>query len=254
MLDPDNEITGIFESYANHAISIMNLKLDFSLLLNPQYAHWILDGVTTMFELTALSWGLAMTVGIFLAVLRMSNSRVGKGLVACYVEYHQNVPMLVQIFLWYFGIPALFSADLQQWFNNHNSEFLFAFIAVGLCMGAYMSEDLRGGIRSIPKSQLEASRALGLTYLQAMRLVILPQAARIAMPPLVNHTVLLFKNTSLAMTVGVAELTYVTREIESESFRSFEVYFFATTVYLSMSLLIMLAASRIEKRYRMKAR
>jgi polar amino acid transport system permease protein len=162
--------------------------------------------------------------------------------------------MLVQIFLWYFGIPALLPTGLQQWFNANGSEFMFAFIAVGLCMGAYMSEGLRAGIRSIPKSQLEASRALGLSYLQATRLVVLPQALRIALPTLVSYSVLLFKNSSLAMTIGVAELTYATREIESQSFRTVEVYLFATLVYLGISMLIMAGGAVLEGRYRIKTR
>lgn len=232
----------------------MSIKLDFSVLLRDEYPQWILKGVVTMFELTALAWLLAVAVGTVLAVIRMSNSRIGQALVATYVEYHQNVPMLVQIFIWYFGIPALLPQGMQNWFNAHNSEFLFAFIAVGLCMGAYVSEDLRGGIRSIPKSQLEASRALGLTYLQASRLVVLPQAIRIALPTLVSHTVLLFKNTSLAMTIGVAELTYATREIESQSFKTVEVYLFSTMVYLVVSMLIMGGGTVLEDRYRIKAR
>lgn len=232
----------------------MNIKLDFSVLLRDEYAQWIAKGVVTMFELTALAWLLAAGVGVVLATIRMSDNRWAQAAVAGYVEYHQNVPMLVQIFLWYFGIPALLPMGVQQWVNAHDSEFLFAFVAVGLCMGAYISEDLRAGIRSIPKSQLEASRALGLSYLQATRLVVLPQAIRIALPTLVNHTVLLFKNTSLAMTVGVAELTYAMREIESQSFRTVEVYLFATVVYLGVSLLIMAGGAVLESRYRIRAR
>ena len=110
------------------------------------------------------------------------------------------------------------------------------------------SELLRGGIRSIPKSQLEAARALGLTYLQSFRKVVLPQAVRIALPTLVNHTVLLFKNTSLAMAIGVVELTYVTRDIESQSFKTVEVYLFTTVVYLGISLLLMTGGSFLERR------
>jgi polar amino acid transport system permease protein len=232
----------------------MSLKLDFGILAKPEVTTQILSGVVTMLELTALAWVLAMVVGTVLATLRMSGNRWAEGFVSTYVEVHQNVPMLVQIFLWYFGVPALLPPGLQLWVNAHHSEFLFAFIAVGLCMGAYMSEDLRGGIRSIPKSQLEASRALGLSYLQATRLVVLPQAARIALPPLVNHTVLLFKNTSLAMTIGVAELTYAAREIESQSFRTVEIYLLATAVYLGISLLIMTGGSLLEGRFRLKTR
>jgi polar amino acid transport system permease protein len=232
----------------------MSPKFDLSVLLRGEYPQQILGALLTMLELTALAWLLAIVVGIVLATIRMTGTRWGEALVAAYVEYHQNVPMLVQIFLWYFGIPALLPADAQQWVNAHNSAFLFAFIALGLCMAAYMSEDLRGGIRSIPKSQFEASRALGLSYLQATRLVVLPQAGRIALPTLVSHTVLLFKNTSLAMTIGVAELTYATREIESASFRTIEVYLFATLVYLGVSLLIMAGGAFLETRYRIKAR
>ncbi|MDO8772771.1 MAG: amino acid ABC transporter permease [Burkholderiaceae bacterium] len=232
----------------------MNVKLDFSILMRPDYLKMILEGVVTMFELTLLAWILAMVIGTVLAVVRMTNSRIAQACVATYVEYHQNVPMLVQIFLWYFGVATLLPAAWQHWLNAHHSEFVFAFIAVGLAMAAYMSEDLRGGIRSIPKSQIEAARALGLSYLKASRLVVLPQAIRIAMPTLVSHTVLLFKNTSLAMTIGVAELTYATREIESQSFRTVEVYLMATALYLSISLLIMTAGAMIERRLRLQTR
>jgi polar amino acid transport system permease protein len=232
----------------------MNVKLDFSILMRSDYLKMILEGVVTMFELTLLAWILAMVIGTVLAVVRMTNNRIAQACVAAYVEYHQNVPMLVQIFLWYFGVATLLPTNWQHWLNAHHSEFVFAFIAVGLAMAAYMSEDLRGGIRSIPKSQIEAARALGLSYLKASRLVVLPQAIRIAMPTLVSHTVLLFKNTSLAMTIGVAELTYATREIESQSFRTVEVYLMATALYLSSSLLIMTAGAMIERRLRIQTR
>lgn len=232
----------------------MNPKLDFSILMRPEYLKMTLDGVLTMFELTLLAWLLAVVVGVVLALVRMTNSLAARCFVAAYVEYHQNVPMLVQIFLWYFGVATLLPATWQQWLNANHSEFIFAFIAVGLAMAAYVSEDLRGGIRSIPTSQIEAARALGLSYLKASRLVVLPQAIRIAMPTLVSHTVLLFKNTSLAMTIGVAELTYATREIESQSFRTVEVYLMATAVYLTISLLIMTAGEVVERRLRIPTR
>jgi His/Glu/Gln/Arg/opine family amino acid ABC transporter permease subunit len=136
------------------------MKLDFSVLLREDYPRMIIEGVITMLKLTAYSWLLAMAVGIVLAVVRMTNNRVAGGVVAGYVEYHQNVPMLVQIFLWYFGVPTLLPDSVQLWFNMHRSDFLFAAIAVGLAMGAYMSEGLRAGIRSIPRSQMVLSQGL----------------------------------------------------------------------------------------------
>lgn len=224
------------------------MTLDFAILLRGDYPGMITKGLIIMLELTLLAWVLAMALGMLMAAIRMTSSRVAQWAVAGWVEYHQNVPMLVQIFLWYFGIATLLPAGLQLWVNRHGGEFIFATIAIALAMSAYVSEDLRGGIRSIPKSQLEASRALGLTWLQSFRLVVLPQALRIALPTLVNHTVLLFKGTALAMTIGVAELTYATREIESQSFRTVEVYLFTTVVYLGLSLLIMAGGSLVERR------
>lgn len=225
-------------------------RIDLSILMRGDYPQLIAKGVVTMLELTATAWVLAAVVGVVLTVIRLAPSRTARGAVAAYVEYHQNVPLLVQVFLWYFGIPTLLPLEWQQALNKHGTEFLFAFIALGLAMGAYVSEALRAGIRSIPTTQLEAARALGLTHLQSLKLVILPQAVRVALPALVNCTVLLFKNTSLAMAVGVVELTYVTREIESQSFRTVEVYLFATVVYLGISLLIMAAGSALERRAR----
>ncbi len=228
--------------------------LDFSVLLRDDAPQMITHGVAVMLKLTALSWTLAFVLGTVLALVRMSRSRAAQAAVASWVEYHQNVPMLVQIFLWYFGIATLLPSGMQAWLNRNGGEFTFAVISLGLAMSAYMSEGLRGGNRSIPSSQIEAARALGLSYLQSFRLVVFPQAIRIALPTLINHTVLLFKNTALAMTIGVAELTYATREIESRSFKTVEVYLLATVIYLGISLLLMAAGSLAERRFRIATR
>jgi polar amino acid transport system permease protein len=228
--------------------------LDFSILLHDDAPQMLARGIALMLEITALAWILAMVLGTVLALIRMSHHKLAEAAVGAWVEYHQNVPMLVQIFLWYFGIATLLPSGLQFWLNRHGGEFTFATVAIGLATSAYMSEGLRGGIRSIPQSQIEAARALGLSYLQAYRHVIFPQAFRIALPTLVNHTVLLFKNTSLAMTIGVAELMYATREIESRTFRTIEIYLVATVIYLGVSLLIMAGGSFAERRLRAGAR
>ncbi|HBI82692.1 amino acid ABC transporter permease [Orrella sp. NBD-18] len=229
----------------------MSINLDFGMLMRSDHISAILSGVRVMLEMTLLTWLIAMVVGVLLATLRMTNSKILQFIVASYVEFHQNVPMLVHIFLWYFGFPALLPIVAQQWINGHDSGFYFACIAVGLVMAAYISEALRGGIRSIPHAQYEASRALGLSYLQTARKVIFPQAFRIALPPMVSHTVLLFKNTSLAMAIGVAELTYVTREIENTTFKTFEIYLLSTMIYLAISLMILATGSWLEARWRL---
>jgi polar amino acid transport system permease protein len=159
------------------------------------------------------------------------------------------VPTLIQLMMWYFAIPTLLPEALQMWINNYNAEFLFSLTALGLCQAAYFSEDIRSGLRAIPDGQNEAARALGMSYVRAMRGVILPQGIRNALPAVINHTVLLFKNTSLAMVIGVADLTYVTRDIENQTFRTFESYIVATVGYLFFSLLLMGLGALLARRF-----
>jgi polar amino acid transport system permease protein len=149
--------------------------------------------------------------------------------------------------LWYFGIASLFPDAMQEWLSNHNAEALFAITGLGLCQAAYFSEDLRSGLRAIPPGQAEAACALGHGHIGTMRFVLFPQAFRNALPALVNHTVSLFKNSSLAMAIGVAELTHAVKEVESESFRTFETYLVATVVYLACSLLLMAAGAALNR-------
>jgi polar amino acid transport system permease protein len=189
-----------------------------------------------------------MALGIALLLVRLTPSRVADGAVAAYISYHRNVPTLVQLMLWYFGISSLLPNGLQGWLGEHHGEVIFAIIALGLCQAAYFSEDLRSGIRTVGRGQAEAARALGHGYIGAMRFVLMPQALRNSMPALVNHTVSLFKNSSLAMAIGVVELTGAAREVENESFRTFETYLLATILYLVCSLLIMAVGAQLSRR------
>jgi polar amino acid transport system permease protein len=228
----------------------MKLHFDMASVLQGDYGALFLHGIELTLAMTALAWVLSLVVGILLTLIRMTQLRVATAFVSTYVAYHRNVPMLVQILFWYFGIAAILPGPVQDVLNDYNGQFLFAVIAIGLCSGAYLSEDIRSGLRAIPFGQFEASRALGLNFFKTMRHVVLPQALRNAIPPMVNHAVLLFKNTSLAMAIGAAELTYVTRKIENETFLSFETYLVATIVYLLISLAIMLAGARVASHYR----
>lgn len=217
----------------------MSISLNFtSLLAEPNLGH-LVAGLKNTAYLTVASWLLAVGLGTALATLRMTGNVIAEKGVAAWVSYQQNVPMLAHLFLWYFGISAILPQSIQDWVNANNGEMFFAFVAIGLCMSAYFCEDVRSGLRAIPWGQHEASRSLGLSYLKSMRYVILPQAIRTAMPPFINHTVILFKNTSLAMALGAAELTYVVREIENQTFRTFEAYAIASVVYLAVSLGLM---------------
>jgi polar amino acid transport system permease protein len=210
-----------------------------AVLLNPEFAGMLMHGIWMTFVIAVGSWLLAMTLGILLLVVRLLPSWIADRAVSGYISYHRNVPTLVQLMLWYFGIASLLPDDLQAWLGDHNGESIFAIIALGLCQAAYFSEDLRSGLRSIAPGQAEAARALGHGYIGAMRFVLMPQALSNSMPALVNHTVSLFKNSSLAMAIGVVELTQAVRQVENESFRTFETYLIASVAYLACSLLIM---------------
>jgi polar amino acid transport system permease protein len=219
-----------------------------AILLNPEFSRMLLDGFEMTIVVAVGSWFLAMGLGFLLLLIRLAPSRLAGRAVGAYVSYHQNVPTLVQLMLWYFGISSLLPVVVQDWTSQHNGEAIFAIVGLGLCQAAYFSEDLRSGLRSIAAGQMEAAKALGHGYISAMRFVMLPQALRNALPPLVNHTVSLFKNSSLAMAIGVAELTHAVKEVDNLSFRTFETYLIATIIYLCCSLLLMLLGGWLGRR------
>jgi polar amino acid transport system permease protein len=221
-----------------------------AILANPEFARMLWHGLQLTLVIAVGSWLLAMSLALVLLVLRLAPSRIAERFVEAYVSYHRNVPTLVQLMMWYFGISSLLPDTLQGWLGEHDGEAIFSIIALGLCQAAYFSEDLRSGLRAVPPGQTEAARALGHGFIGSMRHVVMPQAVRNALPALVNHTVSLFKNSSLAMAIGVAELTHAVKEIENQSFRAFETYLMATVLYLGFSLLIMAAGAWLGRRTR----
>ena len=219
-----------------------------AILAKPEFVQMLLHGLKVTLAIAIGSWLLAMTLAVVLLVLRLTPSRLAERAVQGYISYHRNVPTLVQMMLWYFGIASLLPDSAQAWLSEHSAEALFAVISLGLCQAAYFSEDLRSGLRAVPSGQTEAARALGHSYLGAMRFVLMPQAVRNAVPALVNHSVSLFKNSSLAMAIGAAELTHAVKELESQTFRTFEAYLIATVLYLAISLVIMLLGAWLDRR------
>ncbi|MDQ8030543.1 ABC transporter permease [Bordetella genomosp. 1] len=228
----------------------MQYVFNFGAIFQGEYTDWLIRGLCTTLALAVIAWIMAFAIGSLLAVIRLTGSPVANAVVALYVAFHRNVPMLVHIMFWYFGVPALLPQGITDWLNQHGSEFIMSCIAIGLVMSAYICEDLRSAVRGIPAGQVEAARALGLSFMQTMRKVVLPQAFRIAIPPLLNQTLLLVKNTSLAMAVGVIELTAVGREIDNTTFRTFEAYAVVTVIYLLLSGVIMAAGIVLQRRYR----
>ena len=219
-----------------------------AILLKPEFGAMLLHGLQETLKIAAGSWLLAMTMAIVLLVVRLTPNRIAERVVAGYVSYHRNVPTLVQLMFWYFGIFSLLPDALQGWLSVHNAERLLSIVALGLCQAAYFSEDMRSGLRAIPAGQAEAARALGHGYIGSMRHVMLPQAIRNAVPALVNHSVSLFKNSSLAMAIGVAELTRQGQEIIAGNFRAMEIWTAVAVIYLVITLVLSYALRVLEAR------
>ncbi len=213
-------------------------QFDLALVLHGQYHDWLVAGLRLSLELAGTTFVFALPLAIAVALLRLAPNAALRALGAAYVEGIRNVPLLAHLLFWYFGAPELLPDGLKERLYAGNVEFISAVVALTLYTAAFMAEDIRSGIRAIPVVQFEAGRALGFGFLGTMRRVILPQALRITVPPLISQTLNLWKDTSIATVIGVAEMMYQAARVESASFRSAESFAFATAAYLSVSLLI----------------
>jgi polar amino acid transport system permease protein len=225
------------------------MEFDLSFLGRGGYGSMLVQGVATTVRLFAGAWLLGFSVALLLVGLRAVPWRPLQAVLTAFVEYHRNVPTVVQIMVWYFGMPQVLPDGLRLWLNRGDTEFMFGMVALALNVSAFMCEDIRSGLRAIPATQVEAARSIGLGAVGAMRHVMLPQALRIGVPPLINRSLILFKDTSLAMVIGVGELTYQVKAIENQTFRSFEVFAVSTGLYLAASLLLMLLGAWFGRRF-----
>lgn len=222
---------------------------DPGILQSGQYHDWLVQGLVLSLQLTAASFVLALPLGAVLALMRSAQAAPLRAAGASVVEAVRNVPLLAHLLFWYFAFPELLPEAAREFLYAHNPEAVCAVIALSLYSGVHMAEDIRSGIRAVPPSQLEAARSLGLGRLATVRLVLLPQALRAAVPPLLSQTVNLWKDTSVATVIGAAEMMYQAARVETASFRSAEAFTFATLAYLTVSLLISLAAYLYQWRY-----
>ena len=227
----------------------MSYEFRWSVLWSGQSGAWLLQGLLTTLAISALAWVLAAALGILSGALRTVPWRPLRAAAAFYVEFFRNVPLLVWMFFWYFGVPPLLPAAFRGWLFDHGAEFWAGMFALGVYHGARMSEVIRSGIQSIPRTQFEAAYAMGLTTAQVYRLVIVPIALRLIVPPATNESLNLLKNSSVALTISVAELTFQTRQIETYTARAIEALTAGTVIYLALCLLIAGAMGRVERRF-----
>jgi polar amino acid transport system permease protein len=227
---------------------LLSYKFDWSVITSGQYHDWLVSGLKVTIQLSLAGIILSFLLGLIVAVMRMSHLKLFRWSACVFLEFTRNTPLLVQIFFWYFGSYKLLPTAVNEWLNNTGFEFAAGLIALTIYTSAFIAEDIRSGVLSIPKEQMEAAQSSGFSYLRAMQYIILPQAVRITIPPLVNQFLNLAKNSSLAMTIGVMELTYQARQVESYTFKGFEAFTAATVVYLAISVVITFLVDQYNER------
>jgi glutamate/aspartate transport system permease protein len=232
--------------------------MDFSVFLQPAfsgggtYLDWVLSGIKWTLLVSILGWVIAFTVGSILGVLRTVPLLPLRAIATAYVELFRNIPLLVQMFIWYFVLPEIVPETLGTWMKTQMPmpEFWSAVLCLGFYTASRVAEQVRSGIQSMPKGQTEAALAMGLTLPQAYRHVLLPMAYRIVVPPLTSEFLTIFKNSSVALVIGVLELTAQARQISEYTFRTFEAFTLATLVYLLITLAVVLAMRVVEHKVR----
>jgi glutamate/aspartate transport system permease protein len=212
------------------------------------YLDMLWSGLSWTLATAACAWVLALVLGSIVGVLRTLPARSVNRVAAAYVELFRNIPLLVQLFLWYFVLPELLPRSAGLWLKQlPNAAFWTGFVGIGLYMSARVAEQVRAGISALPRGQMLAGLALGLTTAQAYRYVLLPMAYRIILPPMTSDVASTIKNTSVALTIGLLELTNRARSMQEFSFQTFEAFTAATLMYLVVNAVVVVAMRAIER-------
>jgi glutamate/aspartate transport system permease protein len=230
----------------------MNYSWDWGLLFREPYIGWIVSGFITTCVLAMHAWIIAFSLGSVIGILRTLDNKILRMIGTAYVEVFRNIPLLVQLFMWYFVIPELLPHDAQIYVKRGmpDPQFWTAVLALGLYTASRIAEQTRSGIESIPRGQRSAALAMGFTTAQLYRYVLLPIGYRTVIPSLTNDFLGVFKNSSLALTLGVMELTATARQIEEYSFQSFEPFAAATVLYSCVTLCVITLMRFLERRTR----
>ncbi len=248
------------------AIAVLVAALIRSVATNPRF-EWgvvgdflfdrrILDGLVVTLELTVVAMTIGILLGILLALMRLSQSALVSSASWVYIWLLRGTPVLVQILLWYY-IAALYpTVDLGIPFgpsfvhldaNSLITPFVAAMLALGLNEGAYMSEIVRAGIISVDEGQTQAAQALGLTRLQTMRRIVLPQAMRVIIPPTGNETISMLKTTSLVAFIAVVELLFAAQQIYSVNYKTIQLLIVVSIWYLAVTSVMSIGQYYLER-------
>lgn len=216
------------------------------------YLDWLLTGFGWTVAVSLSAWVIALTLGILFGMLRTVPSRLLVAGATAWVELFRNIPLLVQMFLWFFVVPELLPRDWGMWVKQEMpaKEFITATICLGLFTSSRVAEQVRAGIQALPRGQLMAGLAMGLTLPQTYRYVLLPTALRMVVPPLTSEFMNVFKNSSVAFAIGVLELTFQARQMQEDSEQGIETFLAVTLLYFICAFTANRVMAVVEQRTR----
>jgi polar amino acid transport system permease protein len=235
-----------------------NSRFEWSVVGHYLFDHRIISGLRVTLELTVIAMAIGIVLGVLLAIMRLSPNKLVSGSSWLYIWFFRGTPVLVQILFWYYiaalypkidiGIPfgpSVIHADA----NTLIKAFTAGVLALGLNEGAYMAEIVRAGIISVDEGQSDAARSLGMTRLQTMRRIVLPQAMRVIIPPTGNETISMLKTTSLVSVIAVPDLLYAAQEIYSVNFKTIPLLIVASIWYLVCTSVLYVGQFYLERHY-----
>ena len=217
------------------------------------YLSWLLEGLKWTVTLSLSAWMIALIIGSIIGVLRTVPNRWLGLVAAAYVEVFRNVPLLVQLFIWYFVLPELLPRGMGDAFKQMNplaQQFVSALVCLGFFTAARVAEQVRSGINSLPRGQKNAGLAMGFTLPQVYRHVLLPMAYRIIVPPLTSEFLNIFKNSAVATTIGLIELSRQAQQLVDFTAQPYEAFIAVTLLYVLINVTVMFLMRQVEQKVR----
>lgn len=218
----------------------------------------IAKGIPISLGIAVIAFGIGLSIGLLGALIKIYNVPVLKYIINIYVSFIRGTPLLVQIFLSYYGIPLVIRYINEQFGTNWNIAFIpaiyFIYVAFALNAGAYLTETIRAAIMAVDKGQLEASYSVGMTTVQSLKRIVLPQALKVGLPNIGNHFIAMLKDTSLAFAASVPEIMGMAKIIAGRTSRFFEVYIVAALLYWIICIILERLLAALEKHLRRNER
>lgn len=238
----------------------MNYSWNWSVLFQPTgvgdstYLQWVLIGLGWLLVIALVAWGIALVLGSILGIMRTLPNRTARAIGTAYVTIFRNIPLLIQLFIWFYVVPNFLPGPVKDWWMNdlssNTSALISASVGLGLFTAARVCEQVRTGIEALPRGQVNAGYAMGFSTAQLYRHVILPQSFRTILPPLSSELTNCVKNTSVASLVGVAEIISQMKTISEYTQNTIEIYTFVTVIFIVINICLILIMTWLEKRLR----